>query len=171
MPYRGTSSVKSCRPSTGVARSQTASSIGSKNTIQTRATIQTTTSSSSQWRKDVMERLRVIIQTSPKSLDEIFKDFDEDGNGYISQVEFRNAIRKLGLGLSSRDIDALLVRFDTNQDGKIDYTEFMAKFKDTSYDARMQIRAQNRMAALKELMTLHMSSFNDAFRFVSGLSI
>ena len=86
-------------------------------------------------------------------------------------MEFRNAIRKLGLGLSSRDIDALLVRFDTNQDGKIDYTEFMAKFKETSYDARMQIRARNRMASLKELMTLHMSSFNDAFRFVSSLSI
>ena len=61
-----------------------------------------------------MERLRVIIQTSPKSLDEIFKDFDEDGNGYISQVEFRNAIRKLGLGLSSKDIDQLMHRFDSN---------------------------------------------------------
>ena len=45
----------------------------------------------------------------------------------------------------------------------------MAKFKDTSYDARMQIRAQNRMAALKELMTMHMTSANDAFRFVSSL--
>ena len=88
-----------------------------------------------------MERLRVIIQTSPKSLDDIFKEFDADGNGHISQVEFRNAIRRLGLGLSSRDIDTLMVRFDTNEDGKIDYAEFMAKFKDTSYDARMQIRA------------------------------
>lgn len=88
-----------------------------------------------------MERLRVIIQTSPKSLDEIFHEFDEDGNGHISQVEFRNAIRKLGLGLSSRDIDQLMVRFDSNEDGKIDYSEFMAKFKETSYDSRMQIRA------------------------------
>ena len=116
-----------------------------------------------------MERLRVIIQTSPMSLDEIFRDFDQDGNGYISQVEFRNAIRKLGLGLSSREIDALMLKFDANQDGKIDYGEFMAKFKDTSFDARMQKRAQNRMAALKELMALHMSSFNDAFRFVSEI--
>ena len=62
MPYRGTSTVRSCRPSGGgAARSQTASSVGSKNTFQSRATIQTTTSSSSQWRTDVMERLRVII--------------------------------------------------------------------------------------------------------------
>ena len=105
------------------------------------------------------------------SLDQIFRDFDEDGNGYISQVEFRNAIRRLGLGLVSREIDALMLKFDTNQDGKIDYSEFMAKFKDTSFDARMQKRAQNRMASLKELMTLHMSSFNDAFRFVSEIHI
>jgi len=165
MPYRGTSSVKCSRPTAGVARSQTASSVGSKNTIQSRATIQTTTSSSSQWRTNVMERLRVLIQTSPKSLDEIFHEFDEDGNGYITQVEFRNAIRKLGLGLSSRDIDQLMVRFDTNEDGKIDYSEFMAKFKETSYDSRMQMRAKTRMASLKGLMTMHMTSANDAFRF------
>jgi len=75
------------------------------------------------------------------------------------------AIRKLGLGLSSRDIDQLMVRFDTNEDGKIDYSEFMAKFKETSYDSRMQMRAKTRMASLKGLMTMHMTSANDAFRF------
>ena len=31
----------------------------------------------------------------------------------------------------------------------------------------MQVRAANRMAKLKELMNLHMTSANDAFRFVS----
>ena len=60
---------------------------------------------------------------------------------------------------------------DTNEDGKIDYSEFMAKFKETSYDSRMQMRAKTRMASLKGLMTMHMTSANDAFRFVSRLSI
>ena len=31
----------------------------------------------------------------------------------------------------------------------------------------MAVRAANRMAKLKELMNLHMTSANDAFRFVS----
>ena len=63
------------------------------------------TASSSQWEDDVIERLRVVIATSTKSLREIFDEFDEDRNGFITQVEFRNAIRRLGLGVTSREID------------------------------------------------------------------
>lgn len=85
----------------------------------------------------------------------------------MTLIEFRNAIRKLGLGITSREIDQLMTRIDTNGDGRIDYYEFAAKFKDTSFDARMAARASNRMAKLKELMNLHMTSANDAFRFVS----
>ena len=47
----------------------------------------------------------MIIATSTKSLQEIFNEFDEDGNGFITLVEFRNAIRRLGLGITSREID------------------------------------------------------------------
>ena len=53
----------------------------------------------------MIERLRVVIATSTKSLREIFDEFDEDRNGFITQVEFRNAIRRLGLGVTSREID------------------------------------------------------------------
>ena len=79
------------------------------------------TSSSSQWDTDVLERLRVMVAASTKSIQEIFNEFDEDGNGYVTLVEFRNAIRRLGLGVTSREIDTLMQRIDTNGDGKIDY--------------------------------------------------
>ena len=58
-----------------------------------------------QWEADIMEKLRQIMKTSSLTLEDIFKKFDEDGNGFISANEFRNAIRRLNLGLSSRDID------------------------------------------------------------------
>ena len=117
----------------------------------------------------MIERLRVIIATSTKSLREIFNEFDEDGNGFITQVEFRNAMRKLNLGITSREMDQVLQQIDNNGDGKIDWQEFSAKFKDSSFDARMASRAAIRMAKLKELMNLHMTSANDAFRYVSFL--
>jgi len=69
------------------------------------------------------------MRSSSQTLDQIFKEFDSDGNGSISEVEFRNAIRKLGLGLTSREIDKLMLRIDSNSDGKIDYNEFISKFK------------------------------------------
>jgi len=56
----------------------------------------------------VFEKLRQIIRSSTKSFEEIFKDFDTDKNGSISQVEFRNALRKLNLGMTSREMDKLL---------------------------------------------------------------
>jgi Ca2+-binding EF-hand superfamily protein len=114
-----------------------------------------------------MEKLRVLLTSSTKSLADIFSEFDEDGNGSISSVEFRNAIRKLGVGLSSRDIDQLMAKIDSNADGRIDYREFMNKFKYTVLDERMEQRTATKMARFKQLMNLHMTSANDAFRFVS----
>lgn len=113
----------------------------------------------------MIERLRVIIATSTKSIQEIFNEFDEDGNGFITQVEFRNAMRRLNLGITSREMDSVLQQLDNNGDGMIDYQEFSAKFKDNSFDARMASRAAIRLAKLKELMNLHMTSANDAFRY------
>ena len=69
----------------------------------------------------MIERMRVIIATSSKSIQEIFDEFDEDGNCYVTQVEFRNSLRRLGLGITSREIDQVMERIDTNGDGKIDY--------------------------------------------------
>jgi hypothetical protein len=76
-------------------------------------------------------------------------------------------MRKLNLGLSSREIDKLMERIDTNADGKIDWQEFMAKFKTTPLDERLKERSKDKMGRLKELMLLHMTSPGDAFRFVS----
>lgn len=76
-------------------------------------------------------------------------------------------MRRLNLGITSREMDSVLQEIDNNGDGKIDYAEFSAKFKNNTFDARMASRAAIRMAKLKELMNLHMTSANDAFRYVS----
>lgn len=160
MSYKGTSAVGTLN---ALGQSNSANLKGS--TQKGRTTIKTVTSSSSQWESNVLERLRVLIAASTKSLQEIFNEFDEDGNGYVTLVEFRNAIRRLGLGVTSRDLDSLMHQIDRNGDGKIDWLEFSSKFKGNSYDSRMAARAANRMAKLKELMNLHMTSANDAFHF------
>ena len=57
------------------------------------------------WTADIVNRLRSIIGASDKSIEQIFNDFDEDGSGTLNTKEFRNALRKLGLGLTSKEID------------------------------------------------------------------
>ena len=66
---------------------------------------------------------------------EIFKVFDRDGNGQVSKAELRYAIsnnietklhdKKLLQIFKTADIDDLVERADTNQDGHIDYAEFV----------------------------------------------
>ena len=129
-------------------------------------TIVSAGSSSSQWETDIIEKIRAIARSSGISFEDIFRKFDEDGNGVISQTEFRNAIRRLNLGLSSREIDKLMTRVDTNSDGKIDYKEFITKFKPSELDDRLKDRSRDKLARFKELMILHMTSPADAFRLV-----
>jgi hypothetical protein len=59
-----------------------------------------------------------------------------------------------------------MAKIDTNSDGKIDWKEFTSKFKTSELDERLKERARDKMGRLKELMILHMTSPNDAFRFV-----
>ena len=110
------------------------------------------------------------MKTSARPLKEIFSEFDVDGNGVVTAVEFRNAIRKLNLGLSSKEIDQLMMRIDANSDGMIDYNEFSSKFGTSNQQSQlMQERGKEKLAQLKELMTLHMNSVVDAFRYVSRI--
>ena len=78
-----------------------------------------------------MEKLKIIIKASPLNIKEMFSQMDTDKSGKLTAQEFRNGIRKLGIGLKSREIDQIILRVDTNQDGLINYKEFIAKFSDS----------------------------------------
>lgn len=121
------------------------------------------TASSSKWSRDVMEKFRKIIKGSNMKLREVFETFDSDGNGYISPLEFRHAVRTLNLNLTAREIDEIIKVVDRNMDGLIDWKEFSAKFKAKENETLIETRSQNKMAKLKEQMTIHMKSPQDAF--------
>lgn len=46
---------------------------------------------------------------------------------FLVQSEFRAALRKLKLGVLTTDIDRLYAKCDVNEDGDLDYTEFIEK--------------------------------------------
>lgn len=59
-------------------------------------------------------------------LEEAFKVFDEDGDGFISAVELQSVLGKLGLK-EGREIDSvrqMICSVDWNRDGRVDFYEF-----------------------------------------------
>jgi len=55
---------------------------------------------------------------------DIFKQFDSDGNGVLDRKEFKACLKSAKLGLTRKDINALLTEADENSDGGVSYEEF-----------------------------------------------
>ena len=74
-------------------------------------------------------------------------------------------MRQLGIGLKSKEIDQIMNRIDENGDGVIDYAEFFAILgANLGFDRKMVIRANNKLAELKEKMQKYMTSHGDAYK-------
>ena len=75
--------------------------------------------------------LRCLAQNKKRLID-IFRSFDEDGNGTLSHEEFYNGMMRLGIGVTKKDIKGLINLVDTNNDGEIDYRETLDHFEHRS---------------------------------------
>lgn len=56
---------------------------------------------------------------------DVFARADVHGNGVLSRQDFKHALQSADLGLTKRDINMLLTLADENEDGQIDYNEFL----------------------------------------------
>jgi hypothetical protein len=78
---------------------------------------------------DIHSKLRRFMKTSPKSLEEVFREKDVDGNNNLTNIEFRGAIRNLGIGLTSSEIDTLIQFCVSDAENKINWVDFIYKFQ------------------------------------------
>lgn len=55
----------------------------------------------------------------------MFKAMDRNGNGSLSPIEFKYAMRDYGLPLSDIEVTQIVKHFDTNKDGQLSFDEFL----------------------------------------------
>lgn len=55
----------------------------------------------------------------------VFERCDADGSGYLDHREFTKALKSAELGLSKKEINLLLSEVDFNDDGVVEYAEFV----------------------------------------------
>lgn len=58
-------------------------------------------------------------------LREIFRSFDRNNDGSLTQLELGSLLRSLGLTPSTEQLDALIHKADTNNNGLIEFSEFV----------------------------------------------
>ncbi|CAN1256599.1 Probable calcium-binding protein CML17 [Linum perenne] len=65
-------------------------------------------------------------ETQIADLREIFRSFDRDSDGSLTQLELGSLLRSLGLNPSPDQLDALIKTADTNSNGTVEFSEFLA---------------------------------------------
>ena len=78
---------------------------------------------------DVQDQLRQILIDNAVRVIDLFRDWDDDGNGRVDKKEFRKAMRALGLDVPRKDVDGLFDTFDPDGGGSIDYKELNKALK------------------------------------------
>jgi len=68
---------------------------------------------------------RLSPQELEQLLRQLFAEHDVDGNGHLDHKEFRALLNSANLGLSPREVKRVLAEADENEDGRIEYTEFI----------------------------------------------
>ena len=104
------------------------------------------------------------MRSCNKTPTEIFQEFDKDGSGEISNLEFRAAFKNLNIGLSFKDIDELMIYCDTNADGVINGVEFSKMLEMSELQEKIVERCKARLRIIKQNIYSYMISPKDAFR-------
>jgi len=60
-----------------------------------------------------------------KELQQSFKVFDINGDGYINAAELRQAMTTIGEKMTEKDINDIIKQWDTDGDGKISYNGYL----------------------------------------------
>lgn len=73
----------------------------------------------------LLQLLREKISSTSKSLNDVFKVFDINGDGRITFDEFKEAMLQTGIRFNDEVLKEVFRRFDENESGSITYLEFM----------------------------------------------
>lgn len=69
----------------------------------------------------------------------MFKVMDRNGNGTLSPIEFKYAMRDYGLQLSDIEVTQIVKHFDSNKDGQLSFNEFLRAIRGDLNERRLNM--------------------------------
>jgi len=85
----------------------------------------------------VLEKVRESLRQQYPLIRDIFRKFDKDKDGVITQTEFADILHKWGYQPTDEEVLVLMRHFDTREDGQISYNEFCDALLDEDYTQHM----------------------------------
>lgn len=73
-----------------------------------------------------MSQKQALDEEQIAELREIFRTFDRNEDGSLTQLELGSLLRSLGLKPSSDQLETLIQKADTNSNGLVEFSEFVA---------------------------------------------
>ena len=73
--------------------------------------------------EEASDFIRNWLAENKQRVIDLFKEWDEDGNGTIDRREFRHGLAALGIKMRSDKVEALFETLDKDRSGEIDYNE------------------------------------------------
>ena len=77
----------------------------------------------------VQQQLAELLTKEAVRVIELFREWDEDGDGVVSRKEFRKAMPLLGLQVPRPDVDALFDSWDPDGSGELTLRELSQRLK------------------------------------------
>jgi len=84
----------------------------------------------------IVEFCKIRSANGLRGLRIMFRAMDRNGGGSLDPVEFKYAMRDYGLGLSEIEVQQIVKNFDTNNDGKLSFNEFLSAIRGDLNDRR-----------------------------------
>ncbi|XP_072955708.1 probable calcium-binding protein CML11 [Typha angustifolia] len=69
-----------------------------------------------------------------QQLQQLFRVFDRDGNGFITAAELAHSMAKLGHALTAKELTGMIKEADTDGDGRISFQEFSQAITSAAFD-------------------------------------
>ena len=79
--------------------------------------------------RTVQEQLHEVLKEHQVKLIDLFREWDDDGNGALDKKELRQAIAALGYEAPKKDIDKFFDSIDTDESGWIEFEEVKKALK------------------------------------------
>jgi hypothetical protein len=83
-------------------------------------------------KRSVSEQVREALETNMVRVIDLFRDWDEDGNGLVGRNEFFKGVAALGVHVTRAEANELFDEFDTDNSGSIEYFELHKLLRQSS---------------------------------------